>query len=145
MAPRVEIVDINRNFALRRAIQTFSIINYGFKEIIPFLDNALVYIQFRIEDILDTYDEVKVWVCFVCDFEETYVCDDGNPKCMKQTFYFNSKSVVLQYNSDFNDFYKAAIMDFVEAKAAYIVQQKNESNISLCEIFKMDVHVNKNE
>lgn len=111
MAARVEVEE--RYFAFRNRIQTFSIVNHGHRDINIFLENGFEHFKSRLEKILESSNIVKVGVCFIGQFEKTFVSADGEEKTEKQKLFLHSKQSVLDAETDFEEFYLAFIIDFV--------------------------------
>lgn len=137
MAARVEVEE--RYFAFRNRIQTFSIVNHGHRDINIFFENGFEHFKSRLEKILESSNIVKVGVCFIGQFEKTFVSADGEEKTEKQKLFLHSKQSVLDAETDFEEFYLAFIIDFVLNRIDEV--ELRGSGFSLCEIIELNIQV----
>lgn len=141
MCAKVELEE--RHFAFRNRIQTFSIVNHGYRDINLFFESGYEKFKSQIEKILDGANIIKIGICFVGEFEKTVVCADAEEKTEKQKLFLHSKQSVIDFETDFEEFYRVFIVDFVSVKIGEV--ELRGSGFSLCEIIELNVQVSSFE
>lgn len=139
--PRVEVEEKNRVY--RGKIQAFSIVNHGHKDIQPFFDDAYTHFESRVNKIVDTLYIVKVNAFFIGEFEKVSLTIDGEEKFEKQKLYLNTKTAVVDFETDCREFYQDFIVDIVLIRIDDM--ELRGSGFSLGEILELYVQVSQFE
>lgn len=137
MEASVEIVEKFSGF--RNRIQTFAIVNHGFKDLNIFIENGYELFKTRIEKILESTNILKIGICFVGDFEKAV----GEQNSEKQKLFLHSKQAVIDFETDLKEFFNVFILDFVMDKIDEV--ELRGSGFSLSEILELNFEVSNFE
>lgn len=134
------VVFQERGTAFARRLFTFAVVNVEHIDIREFLADAYHHAEAEIIKLIQEHTLVKVNAVFKATFSKFVDSDEGE-KVEKQTIYINSKSYVVDFETDFHEYYQDIIVAYILEKVDDIVMRG--SGFSLTEINELLVQVNE--
>lgn len=110
----IEIQD--KDFAFQNRLQTFSLINHGYKDVSYFLNDAFELFEKRIHQILLEHYIVKITACFHGIFEKTVISEEGEKK-ETQPIYLHTNSAIIDFETSIRGIYDDTISSFIKSRA----------------------------
>lgn len=133
----------NRESAFEKRIQTFAIVNKEHIDIEFFLEDAFYYFNQQLSENLQINHMVKVFTSFKCVFEKTIINSEDVDKLEKQTIYSNSKTKIVNSETNLRDFYNKYIIPDILINIEEVIMKG--SGFKLSEINELLVQLNKYE
>lgn len=130
----------NRESAMQNRIKTFAIVNVDHIDIIDFLDDAFFYFDLHIRENLLFNRMFKVHTNLKLIFSKIIITDDGGEKTENETIYINSKTKIVNEETDLEKFYKK----FVKKNILKTVEEViiKGSGFTLSEIKELSIQLN---
>lgn len=132
---RVEL----RDFAFQNRLQTFSIVNLNHQDLHEFFRASVEHFELRINELLDVHYLLKVCVSFVGNFEKTFIDDEGGRAVESQKIYLNTRTEIIDFETDLRTFFREYIVNIVDQKIEDI--ELRGSGFALAEIVELNVQV----
>lgn len=138
-----KVIIENKKFALDNRIQTFSIVNFGFKDIQEFFTEAFTHFESRVDQVIQEQYIVKVAANFMCEFEKKLITADGEEIITKIEWFFQTEVAVIDFETDYAEFYQVFIVDYVLDRIEDLCLQG--SGFSLGEILELEIQISRFE
>lgn len=138
MAPRVDVLvhcvdEFDR-------IETFSIVNHGYKGIISFLENAKCDFIYHVGEDLESHDAVEIRIFLTCEFTKILVGDADEERNEKQEICFRTQISLAYFQNDLKFLYEGEITENILLEIAAI-EKRDGICLILSEILEMRVEV----
>lgn len=138
-----KVIVENKNIAFDNRIQTFSIVNYGYKDIQEFFTEAFTHFESRIHEVIQEQYIVKVGANFMCEFEKKLITGDGEEIITKLEWYFQTEVAVIDFETDYSEFYQVFIVDYVLDRIEDMYLKG--SGFTLGEIVELEIQISSFE
>lgn len=134
------VVFEERNAAFQRRLQTFALVNGGHTGIREFFSDALPHFVEKISALIQEYTLIKVNAVFQAVFNKLVVSEDTET-IESQTIYIHTKSFVVDFETDLEEFFSDIIVEFVMNKIDEIPMRG--SGFALSDIVELLVQANE--
>lgn len=141
MSNQIEYQD--RPSAFQQRIQTFAVVNLNHIDIRAFLNDAFFYFKRQIQQVLEHQYLIKISACLKLNFTKTVVAADGTTANENQTIFIHTRTSVIDFESNLQEFYTELIVDYIFQMVDDVVMRG--SGFTLLEINELTVQVNQFE
>lgn len=131
-----------RQSAFNARMYTFAIVNERHIDIRGFLADGFYLFDHEIQRVIDEHFIVKLSCCLIVVLEKIVQTDDGEMK-EKQTIYIQTRSEIVDLDTDLSEFYRGEIIKYLLSQIDDIFTEG--SGFSLSSIEELVIHVNKYE
>lgn len=128
-----------RDSAFQNRLQTFSIVNSDHQDLHEFFRAAIEHFELRINELLDVHYLLKINASFVGNFEKTFIGEDEGQVIESQKIYLNTRTEIIDFETDLRTFYREYIVDIIDQKIEDI--ELRGSGFALAEIVELNVQV----
>lgn len=123
-----------RNFAFENRLQTFSIVNHGYRDLRDFFGAAFTLFEQNVTPVIDTYFLVKISACFAAKFEKAV-----GDQIETQTLYLWSPNEIVDFETELRSFYDDEIVTAINQRIDDVGIRG--SGFSLSEILELNIQI----